>query len=142
MADNLDQPYRIQRLQALLDHVDFGGNMSALGTALGYDSGAYIRQMLKGDRKILEKFLAKVDAAQGGKYRGWFDRKPAAPLPAAPSDTMGKIASLGPLLTEPQKAQLLSLALQMHSNGGQLLSLILVPSAQASAPIESPPPGG
>lgn len=67
-----DQTRRIKRLRALLDHSDFGGVQTKLGTLIGLKSGAFIRQMLEGHRPITEKTIAKLEAARNGKYKGWF----------------------------------------------------------------------
>ena len=63
----MDQEKRIQRLKELSEHV--GGN-ATLGKMLGYDSGAYIGQMLSGHRRISEKFIEKVNSVH--KIKGWF----------------------------------------------------------------------
>lgn len=67
-----DQKRRIERLRALLEHSDFGGVQTRLGALIGLKSGAFIRQMLEGDRPITEKTIAKFEAARNGKYKGWF----------------------------------------------------------------------
>jgi hypothetical protein len=72
-----DQPYRIKRLQDLLDGADFRGNKAALGKFLSYDSGAYVRQMLAGERPILEKTIHAIETAQNGRYAGWFSQPQA-----------------------------------------------------------------
>lgn len=67
-----DQSHRKTRLQALLDRAEFGGVKAELARYLGLQSGAYIRQLLEGERPITEKFIDRVERAHGGKYRGWF----------------------------------------------------------------------
>lgn len=62
------QEWRIDRLRALT--IREGGN-TALGRRLGYRDGAYIGQMLRGDRPITEKFILAVHSLTG--YGGWFD---------------------------------------------------------------------
>lgn len=70
---NIDDYYR-ERLQALADK--FGGN-ALLGRALGYADGAFVGQMLRGDRPITEKTRRKAESLHG--CAGWFDSgKPAA----------------------------------------------------------------
>lgn len=67
-----NQQFRRDRLAALLAHADFKGNKTALAAALDYATGAYIRQMIEGERPVSEKLIAKIEAIKGGKYRGWF----------------------------------------------------------------------
>lgn len=73
-VDPAVREWRANRLQALLDHADFGGNKTTLGEALGFKSGAYVRQMIAMERPITEK---RVDQIRGAKFRGWFDSSPA-----------------------------------------------------------------
>lgn len=57
----------------------YGGNKAALGRALKYADGAFVGQMLRGERPITEKTVAQIHALPGG--RGWFEQtnvKPAA----------------------------------------------------------------
>lgn len=84
----LDQPFRIRRLQELLDHEDFGGNKAALGRFIGYQSGAYVRQMLAGERPIHETTIEQIEAAHGGKYAGWFAKGAS---PSAPAMQLAKL---------------------------------------------------
>lgn len=47
----------------------------ALGRALGYRDGAYVGQMILGQRPITEKTIAKAEALKGPngeRFRGWF----------------------------------------------------------------------
>lgn len=64
------QDFRRERLEAALNH-KFGGNRSEMGRALGYKDGAFIRQMLSGERAISEKTVLAVEALHG--MAGWFD---------------------------------------------------------------------
>ena len=66
------QKHRRDRLAALLQHADFGGNQVSLGKALGYASGAYIRQLIAGERSVSEKTIAKIESIYGGRFKGWF----------------------------------------------------------------------
>lgn len=61
--------YRKTRLQAFVD-LKFEGNKAALGRALGYRDGAFVGQMLRGERPITEKTVDQIHALPGGK--GWF----------------------------------------------------------------------
>lgn len=56
-------------MQAYLD-VKFEGNKAALGRALGYRDGAFVGQMLRGERPISEKTISQIHALPGGA--GWF----------------------------------------------------------------------
>jgi|GEM_PF-1781579 len=62
------QEHRIERLQALVQRE---GGKAALGRRLGYRDGAFIGQMLRGERPISEKTVLLVENLPG--YKGWFD---------------------------------------------------------------------
>ncbi len=68
-----DQGWRRARLAALAEHEDFRGR-AALGRAIGYKDGAYVRQMIDGERAISEKTVTAIETMRGGKFRGWFDK--------------------------------------------------------------------
>ncbi|WP_343592642.1 S24 family peptidase [Paracidovorax wautersii] len=73
--DDFDlQSYRKQRLLAAIDHLT-GGNVAAFGRSVGYRDGAFVRQMLSGERAISEKTLRAVEALPG--MSGWFSIPPA-----------------------------------------------------------------
>ena len=63
------------------------GSNAELGRLLGYKDGAYVRQMIAGERPITEKTVAKAEALKG--CAGWFavGGKSGAhvPPPAAPA---------------------------------------------------------
>ncbi len=82
MLSEEELAWRRGRLQELVDHPDFGA-IAALGRALGYQDGAYVRQMVAGERVISEKTIAKIESLKGGRFRGWFTR-PADDLRAWP----------------------------------------------------------
>lgn len=63
--------YRAKRLSDLLRE-RFDGNKVALGRALGYSSGAFVRQMIDGERPVSEKTVLKIHALHG--CRGWMDQ--------------------------------------------------------------------
>jgi phage repressor protein C with HTH and peptisase S24 domain len=67
MLDDINQ-FRIQRLQALVDR--FGGK-AALGRAMGQGSGAFIGQMLRGERAVSEKTVMAAERLPG--CHRWFD---------------------------------------------------------------------
>jgi len=60
--------YRKAKLQEFID-VKFQGSKAALGRALGYRDGAFVGQMLRGDRPITEKTIAQIQSLAAGK--GW-----------------------------------------------------------------------
>lgn len=61
--------YRRQRLEALVKS-RFDDNKAEAGRFFGYQSGAYISQMLLGTRPITEKFVAMAESKPG--MAGWF----------------------------------------------------------------------
>ena len=65
------QAWRIERLRAAIDKLT-EGNITAFGKRLGYRDGAYIGQMLRGDRPISEKTIRAVEALPG--LARWFER--------------------------------------------------------------------
>lgn len=67
MDDNQLQGWRIKRLAELAKRE--GGN-AALGRRLGYKDGAFIGQMLRGERPVSEKTVLSVHEIPG--YSGWF----------------------------------------------------------------------
>lgn len=76
--------FRIKRLEAAVDA--FRGNKNALGKALGYTDGAFVRQMLNGTRPITEKTVAAIEALEN--MGGWFTPPPAddEPLDLTPEE--------------------------------------------------------
>jgi hypothetical protein len=81
MLINPDREWRKERLAALVK-AKFDDNKTAFGKALGYDSGAYIRQMIKGTRSITEKTIAEIEALKG--CAGWFSAADLGAAVAAP----------------------------------------------------------
>lgn len=61
------QEHRRARLAAAAKKV---GGKAELGRLLGYKDGAYVGQMLRGDRTISEKTVAELEAKHG--FRNWF----------------------------------------------------------------------
>jgi hypothetical protein len=95
-VDKSVQTYRRARLAALLEHAEFGGNKTTLGGAIGYKNGAFIRQMIDGERPITEKTIAKLTAIRGGKFAGWFADEPkgrpeAWPFELVPRDRFERL---------------------------------------------------
>lgn len=69
MNNTPQQQFRIERLRDLLT-TKFEDNKAALGRALGYSSGAFVRQMLEGERPITEKTVDRVHELPG--CTNWF----------------------------------------------------------------------
>lgn len=59
--------WRKRRLEAFAKKA--GGNKSA-GQKLGYKDGAFVGQMIKGERPITEKTIAKIHSLSG--FENWF----------------------------------------------------------------------
>lgn len=70
--------WRIDRLQAAVDHLD-GGNKNAFGRRMGWSDGTYVRQMLAGKRPITEKLIRSIQAIPG--MEGWFEEAAADDVP-------------------------------------------------------------
>lgn len=62
-----DEAFRRTRLA---DAVAKFGSKAALGRALGHSSGAFVRQMIAGERPITEKTIAAIEHLH--TMRGWF----------------------------------------------------------------------
>jgi hypothetical protein len=67
------QAERIELLLAAIK-VIADGNKTLFGKKLGYADGAFVRQMLSGDRAITEKTIRAIESLP--KMRGWFQRDP------------------------------------------------------------------
>lgn len=61
-----------QRRARLADAVDklCGGNVTAFGRLLGYSGGAFVRQMLLGNRAVSDKTVRHIESLRG--MQGWF----------------------------------------------------------------------
>ncbi|CAN5634163.1 hypothetical protein BH09PSE5_BH09PSE5_49570 [soil metagenome] len=67
---------RLLRLEeAVNEH--FNGNRAAVGRALGYADGAFVRQMLRGTRPITDRTMRQLEALPG--LAGWFSSDTPAP---------------------------------------------------------------
>lgn len=67
MNESEIQVKRIERLAAMVERE---GGKAAAGRKLGYRDGAFVGQMLRGERPITEKTVAAVHGLSG--YAGWF----------------------------------------------------------------------
>lgn len=63
------QKWRVKRLEEAIAKIA-GGNQSEFGRRLGYKDGAFIRQLIRGDRPVREKIVNAIEALPGMK--GWF----------------------------------------------------------------------
>ena len=68
MGEREIQAHRIKRLAAMVERE---GGKAKTGRKLGYRDGAFIGQMLRGERPITEKTVLAVHALSG--YMGWMD---------------------------------------------------------------------
>lgn len=70
MNEQKIQEWRIQRLEDLARRE---GGKAALGRKLGYKDGAFVGQMLRGERPVSEKTVHAVHSIPG--YSGWFENE-------------------------------------------------------------------
>ena len=87
MEEKEIQAKRIERLAAMVERE---GGKAPAGRRLGYKDGAFVGQMLRGERPITEKTVLAVHALSG--YAGWFNEGagelaslPVAALTPSPS---------------------------------------------------------
>ena len=82
---NDEDKIQVARRDALSDAVmRHPGGINGLGMAMGYANGEFLKQMLRGRRRVTEKTVAKIEAIPG--YEGWFALRSApATLMAFPS---------------------------------------------------------
>jgi hypothetical protein len=73
--------HRVARLAAAVERVA-SGNKTEFGKRLGYQDGAFVRQMLSELRPITEKTIRAIEALPGMK--GWFDTERTEESDAAP----------------------------------------------------------
>ena len=79
------------RRERLAELAKIKGGRAALGRLLGLTSGAFIRQMIDGERPITEKTIKAIHNLEG--CRGWFDLKAKTPppSPASKEDPFGAL---------------------------------------------------
>ena len=70
------------RIKRLAKAAEAAGGKAALGRLLGYKDGAYIGQMIRGDRPITEELVAHLEGKAG--FSRWFSDTEAPPPPAPP----------------------------------------------------------
>lgn len=104
--------YRQSRLSDLLKHPDFGGKKAVLGRALGFKDGAYVRQMIEGERPITEKLVQKIEVIRDGKFAGWFSAQAPQPEPAMPDirDPANAVVRIMAQLTPENRQRVLQFA--------------------------------
>jgi len=99
MDEQAIQAWRLQRLSAMVERE---GGKAPAGRKLGYRDGAFVGQMLRGERPVTEKTVLAAHALSG--YAGWFDhpqsgaRSPVAVVNLAPAPGPGESAVHVPLL--------------------------------------------
>lgn len=79
--------FRIERLVAAVNFVS-DGDRTAFGHRLGYKDGAFVRQMISGNRPISERTIFKIERLP--KMQGWF----SAPALKHPKAVTNNIESL------------------------------------------------
>jgi hypothetical protein len=79
MNETALQLHRRHRLELAVAHLT-GGNVTALGRLLGYRDGAFVRQMLSGNRAVSDKTVRAIEALRG--MEGWFSHQAAAAPPS------------------------------------------------------------
>lgn len=139
MPVNLEelQAFRRSRLAAALHK--HGGDKTAFGQALGYASGAYVRQMIEGERPISEKTVAKVEALHG--FRNWFARPERPPLVSAAGPEVAVFAALTKMPDGPAKERLIALIYQRIAEAEQEAASTK-PQAAAASPATRARPAG
>lgn len=118
---DIDQ-YRRRRLGDLIT-LKYGGELSVFGRAIGYKDGAFVGQMLRGDRPISEKTVAKVQALPGAL--DWFskptsDGDTAPPSMARTSLRLVKDAPEGDTRVEPYLPGFEQLSIARLANSGSM----------------------
>lgn len=95
MDEQAIQEWRAKRLAAMVARE---GGKAPAGRKLGYRDGAFVGQMLRGDRPITEKTVLAAHALSG--YAGWFDvPAEATTVPAlAPAPAPGEPVIHVPIL--------------------------------------------
>lgn len=95
MDEQAIQQWRAKRLAAMVERE---GGKAPAGRKLGYRDGAFVGQMLRGDRPITEKTVLAAHALSG--YAGWFDVPAVATVtPAlAPAPSPGEPTVMVPVL--------------------------------------------
>lgn len=105
------QEWRRKRLASLAEKT---GGKAELGRKLGFKDGAFVGQMIRGDRPITEKTILAVHAMPG--YANWFDYSPAAQSPYANvepgPETRGKV----PLVSWVQAGAWCEAFTQLHTS--------------------------
>lgn len=88
MDETVLQLHRRHRLELAATRLT-GGNVTALGRLLGYRDGAFVRQMLSGNRAVSDKTVRAIEALRG--MQGWFaGPASAAPVPALVAEPVAR----------------------------------------------------
>jgi phage repressor protein C with HTH and peptisase S24 domain len=99
MNESQLEAFRVKRLADAIAKVS-GGNQTDFGRKLGYVDGAFVRQMLRGTRKVKEDTIRKIESLPG--MRGWFDPKQVS---GTTSHFRGGVAEPAPLYAVPKSLQ-------------------------------------
>lgn len=78
--------WRRERMRKLAEKL---GSKAELGRELGYADGAFVRQMIAGERPITEKTIQKAESIPGCK--GWFDQFAPPPSPSDGREPFGAL---------------------------------------------------
>lgn len=87
------QSWRQERLSALADEV---GGKAELGRQLGYRSGAFVGQMIKGLRPITEKTVQAAERVRGPggqTFKGWFSKDAPVAAKRAPGHVFEELTA-------------------------------------------------
>lgn len=85
------QAVRIERLTELL-RSRFASNKAAMGRALGYRDGAFVRQMIEGERPVSEK-TARAIEVELRLPEGWMDQVPTTTVVAGAASRVSQHAA-------------------------------------------------
>lgn len=145
MVEKQMQEARRQRLRDAITEV-FAGKNSLLGRKLGYKDGAFVRQMLAGERAVSDKTIRALESSDP-RLQGWFDTAPSQRArdedlahscqipPADPAALLHALAAHLSQVDPAHRAELGDLVKAWVSSGGkpsysQLIADYLEPRAQ------------
>lgn len=121
----IDDDIQEHRKARLLAAVAKAGGKAALGRLLGYRDGAYVGQMLRGERPIKEDTVLKLEAKPG--YAGWFGAQTPT-LQAAPrdlDDAEHELLAAFRLLDSVGRADMLAKAVQLALEQQPAIALMM-----------------
>lgn len=118
MDEKAIQAWRAKRLEAMVDRE---GGKAATGRKLGYRDGAFVGQMLRGERPITEKTVMFVHSLPG--YAGWFDA-PTGQAPMHPGAPGRSLANTEPAPTLAQALEVVLDAMAQSTAKAELKQLL------------------